>query len=170
MDEDVNSLSTLWLINTALSVSLHQTAEEKVSKLEKKMEQLIAKNKPFSVVLKLLIQALCAEEVWIHPAVPFRHLAWFLLNIMVGSCCPSVGQNLQQALQLKEKHEEEMSIGGYIALMNLCCRHDNVDEALNLKREMWVQLERCELDFIMKDTDERSSFCVRETHLFIPSF
>lgn len=55
---------------------------------------------------------------------------------MAESRCPTVGQNLQQALQLKEKHEEEMTVGGYVALINLCCRHDNVDEALNLKREM----------------------------------
>lgn len=57
------------------------------------------------------------------------HYVWVLL------LCD---QNLQQALQLKEKHEEEMTVGGYATLINLCCRHDNVDEALNLKREMWV--------------------------------
>lgn len=55
---------------------------------------------------------------------------------MIEFCCPAVGQNLQQALQLKEKHEEDMTVGAYVALITLCCRHDNVDEALNLKREM----------------------------------
>ncbi|XP_011601434.2 leucine-rich PPR motif-containing protein, mitochondrial [Takifugu rubripes] len=90
-----------------LMTSAHATGTEvKVLELEKKMEELIAEDKPISVVLKQLIQALCAEE------------------------------NLQQALQLKEKHEEEMTVGGYATLINLCCRHDNVDEALNLKREI----------------------------------
>lgn len=79
-----------------------------------------------------------------------RKLAWCFLHIMVESPCPTVGQKLQQALQLKEKHEDEMTVGGYVALINLCCRHDNVDEALNLKREMWVKQERCELYLIMK--------------------
>lgn len=50
--------------------------------------------------------------------------------------CPVAVQNLPRALQLKEKHQEEMSVGGYAALISLCCRHDNVDEALSLKREM----------------------------------
>lgn len=45
-------------------------------------------------------------------------------------------QNLQRALELKQEHEEEMTAGGYANLINLCCRHDNVEEALNLKREM----------------------------------
>lgn len=58
------------------------------------------------------------------------------LNIVAECRCAAVGQNLQQALQLKEKHEQEMTVGGYVALINLCCRHDNVDEALSLKREM----------------------------------
>lgn len=46
-----------------LSPSLHQGTEVKVLDLEKKMEELIAENKPISAVLKQLIQALCAEEV-----------------------------------------------------------------------------------------------------------
>ena len=45
-------------------------------------------------------------------------------------------QNLQSALELKQQHEDEMTAGGYAALINLCCRHDNVEEALSLKREM----------------------------------
>lgn len=45
-------------------------------------------------------------------------------------------QNLQRALELKQQHEEEMTVGSYVTLINLCCRHDNVEEALNLKREM----------------------------------
>lgn len=45
-------------------------------------------------------------------------------------------QNLQRALELKQQHEEEMVVGSYITLMNLCCQRDDVEEALNLKREM----------------------------------
>lgn len=48
-------------------------------------------------------------------------------------------QNLQRALELKQQHEEEMTVGSYVTLINLCCRHDNVEEALNLKREMLVE-------------------------------
>lgn len=57
-----------WLYQCPLKMyyiflSLHQGIEGKVSMLEKKMDELIAENKPISVVLKQLIQALCAEEV-----------------------------------------------------------------------------------------------------------
>uniref|UniRef100_A0A8C6NJA5 Leucine rich pentatricopeptide repeat containing n=1 Tax=Nothobranchius furzeri TaxID=105023 RepID=A0A8C6NJA5_NOTFU len=45
-------------------------------------------------------------------------------------------QNLQRALELKQQHEEEMTAGAYATLINLCCRLNNVEEALNLKREM----------------------------------
>lgn len=48
-------------------------------------------------------------------------------------------QNLQRALELKQQHEEEMTAGGYAILINLCCRQNNVEEALNLKRELWVE-------------------------------
>uniref|UniRef100_A0A671Y9L4 Leucine rich pentatricopeptide repeat containing n=1 Tax=Sparus aurata TaxID=8175 RepID=A0A671Y9L4_SPAAU len=74
--------------------------------LEKKLAELKAENEPIGTVLKQLIQALCFEE------------------------------NLQGALELKQQHEEAMTIGGYAFLLNLCCRHDNVEEAVNLKMEM----------------------------------
>uniref|UniRef100_A0A3P9IAJ2 Leucine-rich pentatricopeptide repeat containing n=1 Tax=Oryzias latipes TaxID=8090 RepID=A0A3P9IAJ2_ORYLA len=83
-----------------------QGSEEKVLALENKLAELKAENKPLGIVLKQLIQALSAEE------------------------------NLQRALELKQQHEEEMTAGSYATLINLCCRHNNVDEALNLKREM----------------------------------
>ncbi|KAG7462652.1 hypothetical protein MATL_G00187000 [Megalops atlanticus] len=79
--------------------------EGRVVVLEKKLEELKAENKPLGVTLKQLILSLCAEE------------------------------KLDRALELKAQHEEDMAIGGYAALINLCCRHDNVEEALNLKRE-----------------------------------
>ncbi|TNN64307.1 Leucine-rich PPR motif-containing protein, mitochondrial [Liparis tanakae] len=44
--------------------------------------------------------------------------------------------NLQRALELKQEHEGEMTVAGYAPLINLCCRFDNVEEALNLKSEM----------------------------------
>lgn len=45
-------------------------------------------------------------------------------------------KNLQKALELKAQYESDMAIGGYAALINLCCRHDNAEEALNLKQEV----------------------------------
>uniref|UniRef100_A0A669D8G0 Leucine rich pentatricopeptide repeat containing n=1 Tax=Oreochromis niloticus TaxID=8128 RepID=A0A669D8G0_ORENI len=74
--------------------------------LENKLAELKAENKPLGLVLKQVIQALSAEE------------------------------NLQRALELKQQHEEEMTAGGYAILINLCCRQNNVEEALNLKREL----------------------------------
>uniref|UniRef100_A0A1A7XIN2 Leucine-rich PPR-motif containing n=1 Tax=Iconisemion striatum TaxID=60296 RepID=A0A1A7XIN2_9TELE len=80
--------------------------ENKVLALEKKLAELIAENKPLGSVLKQTIHTLSVEE------------------------------NLQRALELKQQHEEEMTAGAYATLISLCCRHNNVEEALNLKREM----------------------------------
>uniref|UniRef100_A0A669B636 Leucine rich pentatricopeptide repeat containing n=1 Tax=Oreochromis niloticus TaxID=8128 RepID=A0A669B636_ORENI len=82
------------------------TPRGKVLALENKLAELKAENKPLGLVLKQVIQALSAEE------------------------------NLQRALELKQQHEEEMTAGGYAILINLCCRQNNVEEALNLKREL----------------------------------
>uniref|UniRef100_A0A670K785 Leucine rich pentatricopeptide repeat containing n=1 Tax=Podarcis muralis TaxID=64176 RepID=A0A670K785_PODMU len=71
-----------------------------------KLEQLKAENQPVGDVLKQLIFALCAEE------------------------------NMQKALEVKAKYEADMSVGGYAALIHLCCRHDNAEEAMNLKEEL----------------------------------
>lgn len=43
---------------------------------------------------------------------------------------------MQKALELKAKYESDMVVVGYAALINLCCRHDNAEDALNLKREL----------------------------------
>ncbi|XP_070771978.1 leucine-rich PPR motif-containing protein, mitochondrial [Enoplosus armatus] len=88
------------------SLCLHQGIEAKLVALENTLAELKAENKPLSNVLKQTIQTLCAEE------------------------------NLQRALELKQLHEEEMTVGSYATLINLCCRQDNVEEALSLKREM----------------------------------
>uniref|UniRef100_A0A8D3DRM1 Leucine rich pentatricopeptide repeat containing n=1 Tax=Scophthalmus maximus TaxID=52904 RepID=A0A8D3DRM1_SCOMX len=45
-------------------------------------------------------------------------------------------QNLQHALELKQQHKEEIIVTNYTSLIYLCCRQGNVEEALNLKREM----------------------------------
>ncbi|XP_078128811.1 leucine-rich PPR motif-containing protein, mitochondrial [Sander vitreus] len=92
--------------NGSLSAPHVTGIEGKVLALEKKLAELKAENKPLSSVLRQAILALCAEE------------------------------NLQRALELKQQHEEEMGVSSYATLINLCCRHDNVEEALNLKREM----------------------------------
>ncbi|CAO2604413.1 Leucine-rich PPR motif-containing protein, mitochondrial [Lemmus lemmus] len=75
------------------------------SDLESTLEKLKAENQPVGDVLKHLILALCTEE------------------------------NMQKALEVKAKYESDMVIGGYAALINLCCRHDNAEDALNLKQE-----------------------------------
>uniref|UniRef100_A0A665WYU5 PROP1-like PPR domain-containing protein n=1 Tax=Echeneis naucrates TaxID=173247 RepID=A0A665WYU5_ECHNA len=80
--------------------------EVKLQVLEKKLAELKAANKPLTAILKQTIQAHCVEE------------------------------NLHRALELKQQHEEEMTVGGYAILINTCCQHNNVEEALNLKREL----------------------------------
>ncbi|KAH0515163.1 Leucine-rich PPR motif-containing protein, mitochondrial [Microtus ochrogaster] len=75
------------------------------SDLESTLEKLKAENQPVGDVLKQLILVLCAEE------------------------------NMQKALEVKAKYESDMVIGGYAALINLCCRHDNAEDALTLKQE-----------------------------------
>ncbi|XP_077470216.1 leucine-rich PPR motif-containing protein, mitochondrial [Stigmatopora argus] len=80
--------------------------EGKLTFLEAKLADLKAENKPLSSTLKQIILALADEE------------------------------NLERALELKQQHEDEMTAGAYAILINLCCRHNNVEEALNLKREM----------------------------------
>uniref|UniRef100_A0A5S6N1F4 Leucine-rich PPR motif-containing protein, mitochondrial n=1 Tax=Xenopus tropicalis TaxID=8364 RepID=A0A5S6N1F4_XENTR len=84
-----------------------RSAELKASTLEEEIETLKAENKPFGDVLKQLVMIHCSEE------------------------------NMQKALEVKAKYEQEnLAIGTYAALIQLCCRHDNPDEALNLKQEL----------------------------------
>ncbi|XP_041866197.1 leucine-rich PPR motif-containing protein, mitochondrial [Melanotaenia boesemani] len=90
-----------------VTATSHMTGiEGRLPALENRLAELKAENKPLGPVLKQVIQALSAEE------------------------------NLQRALELKQQHEEEMTAGIYAILISLCCRHNNVEEALNLKREM----------------------------------
>lgn len=94
-------------LSNGLSQSVHRPPEgEKLLTLEKKLEELKSENKPLAPTLKQILLALSVEE------------------------------NLQRALELKQQHEEEMTNAAYAVLINLCCRHDNAEEALNLKREM----------------------------------
>uniref|UniRef100_A0AAR2KEX8 PROP1-like PPR domain-containing protein n=1 Tax=Pygocentrus nattereri TaxID=42514 RepID=A0AAR2KEX8_PYGNA len=79
--------------------------EGRVLSLEKKLEELKSLGKPTGAIFKQLISALCAEE------------------------------NLSRALEMKAQYEEEMTPSCYALLINLCCRHDNAEEALNLKRD-----------------------------------
>ncbi|XP_006839529.1 PREDICTED: leucine-rich PPR motif-containing protein, mitochondrial [Chrysochloris asiatica] len=73
--------------------------------LETTLKKLKAENQPIRDVLKQLILTLCSEE------------------------------NMQKALEVKAQYESDMVVGGYAALINLCCRHDNAEDALNLKQE-----------------------------------
>ncbi|XP_051868901.1 leucine-rich PPR motif-containing protein, mitochondrial [Pristis pectinata] len=81
-------------------------AEAKIVALETKLAELKMENKSIGETLKQLILLLCGTE------------------------------NMQKALEVKAQYESDMAIGGYAALINLCCRHDNAEEALNLKREV----------------------------------
>eukprot|EP00062_Callorhinchus_milii_P011939 gi/632958434/ref/XP_007895038.1/ PREDICTED: leucine-rich PPR motif-containing protein, mitochondrial [Callorhinchus milii] len=88
------------------ATDLPKGSEAKISALEENMAQLKAENQPVGELLKQLIQMLCSTE------------------------------NMQKALEVKAQYESDMVIGGYAALINLCCRHDNAEEALNLKQEV----------------------------------
>uniref|UniRef100_A0A6Q2XC91 PROP1-like PPR domain-containing protein n=1 Tax=Esox lucius TaxID=8010 RepID=A0A6Q2XC91_ESOLU len=72
----------------------------------RKLAELKAEGKPVGPTLKQLILSLCSEE------------------------------KLDAALELKSQHAADMATGGYAALIHLCCRHNNVDEALKLKGEL----------------------------------
>ncbi|XP_076142364.1 leucine-rich PPR motif-containing protein, mitochondrial [Alosa pseudoharengus] len=90
----------------SMEMRVPKGVEGKLAMLEGRLSELKAEGKPVNTILKQLIQTLCTEE------------------------------KLDRALELKTQNEEHMAIGGYAALINLCCRHDNVDEAMNLKREI----------------------------------
>ncbi|XP_072491840.1 leucine-rich PPR motif-containing protein, mitochondrial isoform X2 [Notamacropus eugenii] len=79
---------------------------ENSSDLEQKLENLKTENRPIGDTLKQLILILCSEE------------------------------NMQKALEIKTKYESDMVVGGYAALISLCCRHDNVEDAMNLKQQV----------------------------------
>lgn len=70
------------------------------------------------------------------PSTPADLLLFVLASLFFFLRLQLFEQNLQRALELKQQHDEEMTAGSYATLINLCCRHNNVDEALNLKREM----------------------------------
>ncbi|XP_039914617.1 leucine-rich PPR motif-containing protein, mitochondrial [Hirundo rustica] len=96
--------------------NIPESAKSDVSALEKKLENRKAENQPITDVLKQLILALCEEE------------------------------NMQKALEVKAKYEPDMVVGGYAALINLCCRHDNVEEAMNLKEKVFPRNSPVALD------------------------
>uniref|UniRef100_A0AAR2LIH6 Leucine-rich PPR motif-containing protein, mitochondrial n=1 Tax=Pygocentrus nattereri TaxID=42514 RepID=A0AAR2LIH6_PYGNA len=96
------------LIKVLLGCENQKTCHLTMLSLEKKLEELKSLGKPTGAIFKQLISALCAEE------------------------------NLSRALEMKAQYEEEMTPSCYALLINLCCRHDNAEEALNLKRDRLV--------------------------------
>uniref|UniRef100_UPI00398E714A leucine-rich PPR motif-containing protein, mitochondrial n=1 Tax=Pristiophorus japonicus TaxID=55135 RepID=UPI00398E714A len=88
------------------AADLPKGSEAKIVALEIKLAELKMENKSIGEILKQLILLLCGTE------------------------------NMQKALEVKAQYESDMAIGGYAALINLCCRHDNAEEALNLKQEV----------------------------------
>ncbi|XP_060687357.1 leucine-rich PPR motif-containing protein, mitochondrial [Hemiscyllium ocellatum] len=88
------------------AADLPKGSEEKIAALEARLAELKMDNKPIGETVKQLILLLCGAE------------------------------NMQKALEVKTQYESDMAIGGYAALINLCCRHDNAEEAVNLKQEV----------------------------------
>ncbi|XP_069787166.1 leucine-rich PPR motif-containing protein, mitochondrial isoform X2 [Narcine bancroftii] len=88
------------------NADLPKGAEAKIVALETKLAELKMENQSIGDTLKQLILLLCGME------------------------------NMQKALEVKAQYESDMAIGGYAALINVCCRHDNAEEALNLKQEV----------------------------------
>ncbi|XP_059215160.1 leucine-rich PPR motif-containing protein, mitochondrial [Centropristis striata] len=80
--------------------------EGKVLTLEKILASRMEENLSVSKILKQTIQTLCASG------------------------------NLQRALELKQQNEKDMMVSTYAILISECTRQSNVEEALNLKREM----------------------------------
>ncbi|XP_056326480.1 leucine-rich PPR motif-containing protein, mitochondrial [Danio aesculapii] len=87
-------------------VTMFRSSEGRTSALEKTLAEQKAEGKPAHLTLKKLISLLSIEE------------------------------KLEQALNLKSKYEDDMTPAAYATLINLCCRHDNAEEALKLKIEM----------------------------------
>uniref|UniRef100_A0A671S2H2 Leucine-rich PPR motif-containing protein, mitochondrial-like n=1 Tax=Sinocyclocheilus anshuiensis TaxID=1608454 RepID=A0A671S2H2_9TELE len=87
-------------------IAIHNGLEGKLSFLEKTLAELKAEGKPASSTLKKVITVLCSEE------------------------------RLERALELKTQYETDMTPAAYATLINLCCRHDNAEEALKLKMEL----------------------------------
>ncbi|XP_075781537.1 leucine-rich PPR motif-containing protein, mitochondrial isoform X2 [Pelodiscus sinensis] len=98
------------------AADIPKNTELEVLSLEEELEKLKAEKQPIGNVLKQLIVALCAEE------------------------------NMQKALEVKAKYEPDMVVGGYAALINLCCRHDNAEDAMNLKEEVYRKDSSVALD------------------------
>uniref|UniRef100_A0A8C8RLF0 Leucine rich pentatricopeptide repeat containing n=1 Tax=Pelusios castaneus TaxID=367368 RepID=A0A8C8RLF0_9SAUR len=95
--------------NMGQEAGIRNDAALEIPALEEKLEKLKAENQPIGHVLKKLIFALSAE------------------------------QDMQKALEVKTKYEPDMVISSYAVLINLCCRHDNIEDALNLKEEMSIK-------------------------------
>uniref|UniRef100_A0A8C1NQH8 Leucine rich pentatricopeptide repeat containing n=1 Tax=Cyprinus carpio TaxID=7962 RepID=A0A8C1NQH8_CYPCA len=94
------------VINSSICLLNESNLEGKLSFLEKTLAELKAEGKEASSTLKKVITVLCAEE------------------------------KLERALELKIQYEADMSPAAYAMLINLCCRHDNAEEALKLKMEL----------------------------------
>ncbi|XP_006882438.1 PREDICTED: leucine-rich PPR motif-containing protein, mitochondrial [Elephantulus edwardii] len=92
-------------VNSLIDRETQKTVQHKLSDLEATLEKLKAENQPIRDILKQLILTLCSEE------------------------------NMQKALEMKAKYKSDMVVGGYAALISVCCRHDNAEDALNLKQE-----------------------------------
>ncbi|KAG7283190.1 hypothetical protein CRUP_000552, partial [Coryphaenoides rupestris] len=94
------------LVDTKEKPSPVSYSDDRLEVLERKLADLEAENKPVDTIVKQLIAAHSARL------------------------------DLVQALDIKRQYPEDLSAATYAILINLCCRLDNVDEALSLKREL----------------------------------
>ncbi|XP_075060245.1 leucine-rich PPR motif-containing protein, mitochondrial [Mixophyes fleayi] len=92
--------------NMSESSNLGEIKSESIADLEKTLENLENDNQPIQQVLAKLLKGLCEVK------------------------------DLQKALQLKSRYEQEFTFTMYMKLLALCCNSNNAQEALNLKQEI----------------------------------
>ncbi|XP_029305827.1 leucine-rich PPR motif-containing protein, mitochondrial [Cottoperca gobio] len=60
----------------------------------------------------------------------------FIVTLKKAMRTPDNKESLARTLELKLQHEKEMTPSCYAILISLCCRNNDAEEALNLKKEM----------------------------------
>uniref|UniRef100_A0A673WYI8 Leucine rich pentatricopeptide repeat containing n=1 Tax=Salmo trutta TaxID=8032 RepID=A0A673WYI8_SALTR len=80
---------------------------------------------------RVIVSVLALESRLAELKADSKPVGATLKQLILTLCAEEV-----QALELKRQHEADMVAGSYATLIHLCCRHDNVEEALNLKREL----------------------------------
>uniref|UniRef100_A0A8C5H6M7 Pentacotripeptide-repeat region of PRORP domain-containing protein n=1 Tax=Gouania willdenowi TaxID=441366 RepID=A0A8C5H6M7_GOUWI len=126
--------ATYFLYNLIASMSEEQMQAQE-DKLRSFFNQLQAENVTVSLnIFRGIRKFLTSNNVFeLIKVLTLESCLQFSFVVLRVSVCD---QKLQRALELKQQYEEEMTPGAYAALINLCCRHNNVEEAIDLKREL----------------------------------